>query len=222
MSDVSSSGIVTPGQLIGKGINYDINCFREGENIFSSVQGTVRDEGGNIKIIPASGIYVPKVDDLVIGVIIAVSNNNCNVDINSPYIANMPKEEVSINSRSREINLSKYFSAGDIVSVKIVYVDEINSSIVSGPRKLEDGFVMEIDPKRIPRVVGKKKSMLNLIRDKTGCSIVVGQNGRIWIKGRNTEIVVDIIKKIEAEALTHGLTNKIGEILNKRISDSGR
>lgn len=215
--NVSNKGIVLPGQLIGEGIYHDINCFKEGKDIFSYVQGTVRIEDSRIRVIPMSGVYIPKVDDLIIGVITGVSTGGCDVEINSPYIANMPKEEVLMNSRNRDINLSKYFSTGDIISAKIIHVDEVNSSVVSGPKKLDGGFIMEVDPKRIPRVIGKKKSMLNMIREKTGCTIVVGQNGRVWIKGRNTELVIDIIKKIEAEALTQGLTDKIGEILDREL-----
>lgn len=212
--NVSNRGIVLPGQLIGEGIYHDINCFKEGNAIFSSVQGMVRIEDSKIRVIPMSGVYIPKVDDLIIGVITGVSTGGCDVEINSPYIANMPKEEIS---RSREINLSSYFNIGEVISAKILHVDEVNSSVVSGPKKLEGGFIMEVDPKRIPRVIGKKKSMLNMIRDKTGCSIVVGQNGRVWIKGKRTELVIGIIKKIETEALTQGLTDKIGEILDREL-----
>ncbi len=222
MSNVSDREIVIPGQLIGENVHHDINCFREDKGIFSSVQGTLRIDKGKVNVIPASGAYIPKTDDLVIGVITEVSRGGCDVDINSPYTANMPREEILVNSMSRDINLRKYFNIGDVISTKIIYVDEVNSSILSGPRELKGGFVMEVDPKRIPRIVGKKKSMLNMIRDKTGCNIVVGQNGRIWIKGKNTELVINIIKKIEAEALTQGLTNKISEILDREISDLGR
>lgn len=213
--NVSNREVVIPGQLIGEGIHHDINCFREGSGIFSSVQGTLRIDDGKVRIIPASGAYIPKVDDLIIGVITDVSAGGCDVDINSPYMAKMPKEEILTNSNSRDIDISKYLNVGDVISAKVIHVNEVNSSVVSGPRRLDRGFIMEVDPKRIPRVVGKKKSMLNMIRDNTGCNVVVGQNGRIWIKGKKTELVIELIKKIEADALTRGLTNKIGEILSR-------
>ena len=48
--------------------------------------------------------------------------------------------------------------------------------------------------------------------------IIIGQNGRILINGKtreSEEIVVKVIKKIEAEAHTSGLTNRIQEFLKK-------
>jgi exosome complex component RRP4 len=67
----------------------------------------------------------------------------------------------------------------------------------------------------VPRVVGKKKSMLNIIRDHTQTKIVVGQNGWIWIKGDNTELAIKAIKKVEREAQSQGLTDRIIEMLEK-------
>lgn len=213
--NVSNRGVVLPGQLVGESIYHDINCFREDKGVFSSVYGTVRTRDDRVRIIPLGGIYLPNVDDLVIGVIIDASANGYGVEINSPYIANMPREESSIDQRKREIKSG--FNVGDIINAKIIHVNEVNSSILGGPRMLEDGIIIEIDPKRVSRVIGKKKSMLSMIRDKTGCSVIVGQNGRVWIKGKNTGLVMDIIKKIEDEALTQGLTDKISNILSKEL-----
>ena len=63
----------------------------------------------------------------------------------------------------------------------------------------------------MPRLIGKKGSMINMIKDKTGCKIVVGQNGLVWVKGKQEmeQIVKDTIKLIEKEAHTSGLTDRI-------------
>ena len=60
-------------------------------------------------------------------------------------------------------------------------------------------------------MIGKKGSMINMIKDKTNCKIVVGQNGLVWVKGDEDmeQLTKNIIHLIEAEAHTSGLTNKI-------------
>jgi len=74
---------------------------------------------------------------------------------------------------------------------------------------------INIDPKRVPRVIGKKRSMLDMIKEKTRSNIVVGQNGRIWIKGENVDFIVKVMRKIEAEAQTSGLTDRISGMLDE-------
>ena len=50
-----------------------------------------------------------------------------------------------------------------------------------------------------------------MIKDKTKCKIVVGQNGLVWVKGDEDmeQLTREIIHLIEVEAHTSGLTNKI-------------
>jgi exosome complex component RRP4 len=54
-----------------------------------------------------------------------------------------------------------------------------------------------------------------MIKDKTRCKIVVGQNGLVWVKGDNDmeQITKKVIHLIEAEAHTSGLTNRIRDKL---------
>ena len=92
----------------------------------------------------------------------------------------------------------------------------MKESYADGPRKLRDGRVLTVNAKKIPRIIGSKKSMLTLLRDKTGCRVVVGQNGIIWLDGpeENMELVVEAILKITRESHTKGLTDRISEYLD--------
>ena len=69
------------------------------------------------------------------------------------------------------------------------------------------------------RLIGKKGSMINMIKDKTNCKIIVGQNGLVWVKGEEDmeQLTKDIIHMIEAEAHTSGLTNKVKNKLSLAI-----
>ena len=58
-----------------------------------------------------------------------------------------------------------------------------------------------------------------MIKDKTNCKIIVGQNGLVWVKGEEDmeQLTKDIIHMIEAEAHTSGLTNKVKNKLSLAI-----
>ena len=56
--------------------------------------------------------------------------------------------------------------------------------------------------------------MINLIKEKTGCSITVGQNGWVWVKGENTDSEIkarDAINFIADKVYIQGLTEKMEE-----------
>jgi exosome complex component RRP4 len=60
--------------------------------------------------------------------------------------------------------------------------------------------------------------MVNLILKETGCRIIIGQNGWILIHGKTREqeeIVVKVVNKIDKEAHTTGLTNRIQEYIKQ-------
>ena len=216
MFNVKDRDFVFPGQLIGEKVYCSENCVMEEDKLSSSIQGMIRIKGNKARIIPSCGAYIPKRDDIVIGVVVEVLECGWLVDINSPYMSVMMGEEATKNVM--EDDLSKYYNIGDKISVKVIRVNEVYGFDIIRPRKLEDGIIINVNPKRIPRVVGKRRSMLEILRQKTGCNIVVGQNGRIWIKSDNHErvdLAIKAIKKIEREAQTSGLTNRIEKMLDK-------
>jgi len=213
MLSVKNNEFVIPGQLIGTKLKCDENCFYENGNVYSSVHGIVRIERDRVRVIPSSGSYIPKERDMVIGIVSDIHSRSWDININSAYPCRLRGEELTDDPLNDD--LSKYFSIGDTISAKISRVDEVKNCTVEGPWKLDGGLVIEINPKRIPRVVGKKRSMLNLIKSKTGSKILVGQNGRVWIKGGNVTLAITAIKKIEREAQTKGLTDRIANMLNK-------
>ena len=54
---------------------------------------------------------------------------------------------------------------------------------------------------------------LLLIKEKTGCQIVVGQNGIVWLKGDKEDLAIRAIQEIEENSHITGLTEKIKEML---------
>ncbi len=84
--------------------------------------------------------------------------------------------------------------------------------------KITRGQITEITPTKIPRLIGKKGSMITTIKKEVGCQILVGQNGLVLISGKSPEderLAIVAIRKIEEEAHTSGLTDRVAEMIRK-------
>ncbi|MBD3260900.1 MAG: RNA-binding protein [Candidatus Altiarchaeales archaeon] len=208
--------IVYPGQVLAEGSAPGPNCYKEGGKIISLVSGLANIGKDRVSVIPFKGKYTPKAGDHVIGVLVEDLGSVWLVDIQSPYMGIL-REERDSNRRGRDRRgRQPDLKVGGIVSTKIISVDEVKEPQLIRPWTLEDGYIIKVDPKKIPRVIGKNKSMLNIIKDKTKSNVVVGQNGLIWIKAGDTDLAVEAIRQIEAEAHTRGLTDRISEMLDNK------
>lgn len=78
--------------------------------------------------------------------------------------------------------------------------------------------MIKVNSNKVPRVIGKEGSMINLIKKETGCNITVGQNGLIWIKGDRIEdelFVKKAINFVTEKSFTHGLTEEMQKWFDK-------
>ena len=212
--------IVVPGDLLAiSSKRAGPGTYSQGGKIFASQLGIKSVRPDSISVVPLAGRYVPVTGDLVVGKIVDVGASNWLVDINSPYPSPLHVNEVPWRVEFGETR--KFMQVGDIVLLKIVAVDELKKISVSmqdhGLRKLTGGMVIEVSPSKVPRVIGKNGSMIQMLKNETACRIYVGQNGRIWIDGELDNIVraVQAIKMIEDEAHNLGLTEKVKEFLEK-------
>jgi exosome complex component RRP4 len=211
--------IVLPGTYIEerKGRKV-VNCYVEGEKVFSKVLGILKVSDDEISVVPLAGKYFPKVGDRIIGRIEEIEVSGWWVDINSPYKAFLPLgEAVEEFVDVRRVDLSRFYDIGDIIFCKITKVTKNKMIQVSMKdmlaRKLFGGITIKITPYKVARVIGKGGSMIELIKKKTGTEIYVGQNGIIWIKGDKKEKAIEAILTIEKEAHISGLTEKIAKML---------
>jgi exosome complex component RRP4 len=210
---VENKDLVIPGQILSDDEYYSgRGTFKENGKICSSLLGRVSLRNKKIRVIPLKSKYVPKKGDVVIGKINDVRFSMWDVDINSPYSGILPAFEV-FGREKKELN--KVYDVGDVLFLRVVEVDEIKKAKLGlkgrGMGKFKGGIIVDIAPTKVPRLIGKKGSMINMIKDKTKCKIVVGQNGLVWVKGNEDmeQLTREIIHLIEAEAHTSGLTNKI-------------
>jgi len=87
---------------------------------------------------------------------------------------------------------------------------------------LAEGMILDLSPAKIPRVIGRSGSMINMIKDKLRIEAVVAQNGRIWIRAPDTStlnLAIKAFKMIEVQAHTSKLTERIGAMLDQELAD---
>ncbi len=214
---VKEKDIAVPGEVIATGMNFlpGRGTYRKDDKIVAKQLGMVSVDGKVIKLTTLSGTYSPKVNDRVIGRVIDVLMSGWRIDINCPYSAVMPLKDATTAYIEKGADLTQYYALGDYLFGKISNVtsQKLIDLSMKGPglQKLKDGRIIKVNPQKVPRIIGKDGSMVTLIKQHTGCSIVVGQNGLVWLKGEPAKevLAVNAIRKIEAEAHLPGLTDRI-------------
>ncbi len=214
---VEDKEIVIPGDILAdEDYHAGRGTFKENSKITSSLVGLVAVRDKNISVIPLQSKYIPKRGDVVIGEITDIRFSMWNLDINSPYSGFLPASDV-FGKEKRD--LSKAFNVGDVLFLRVVDVDEVKKVKLGlkgrGLGKFRGGILINITPTKVPRLIGKKGSMINMIKDETNCEVTVGQNGVVWVKGKpDMERVAEkVINMIEEQAHTSGLTDRVRNML---------
>lgn len=217
---VKEKQLVTPGDLLAKGLDYlpGSGCYRVNNEIKSKLMGVVKLKERLLSITPLSGVYIPKPGDGIVGIIDDMQSTFWIVDINSPYDALLTlSEAVSEYVDINRTDISTYFDIGDVIYAKVFNVSKTKSVQLSmndyRAKKLRGGKIITITPSKVPRLIGREGSMIELIKQKTGCQIVVGQNGVIWLKGEKEALATKVVLMIEQNSHMEGLTDKITEFL---------
>lgn len=199
---MAESKIVMPGELLSEKPERISYAYVDRGKTYSTVVGLFS-EG---KLVPLEGPYEPLPDDLVVGIVSEVKFSGYSVDINTAYPAFLSSREI----RER-------YSMGDTIFARISLIDEVRSIELSDARKLPAGRLVKVSSVKIPRIIGKKNSMIDMLQSQTGCSIHAGRNGYIWVAGAgNATLAEKAIRMIEAQAHTHGLTDRVSAFLKSQ------
>ena len=217
--------IVIPSQFLGNTQQNKAGrgTFVEQGKIYSEILGILNKKSDFINVVPIKGRYDPIEGDFVIGVVEEAMASSWLVDINAPYPALLHVNEVPwmVDFGDTE----KYLNYGDALMAKVLSVDESKKvQITLNDRnlyKIKTGDIIDVEPSKVPRIIGKKGSMIDLLKKYTRCRIFVGQNGRIWIEGNDEDIarVYRMIEVIQSESLSFGLTNRIEELLKDESTE---
>ena len=224
MEDSKGAGerrLVITGELLGRG-RAGHGAFEDNGNVFSKFIGLAESRDDMHFVIPLSGVYNPKRGDGVIGRITEIVFQKWILDINSPYEATLPLSEgVEGFVDLTKADLTKYFDYGDVVFSEIMSVSKQKHVTMTMRnrkcRKLKGGRLIRVTPAKVPRIIGKGGSMVEMIKQMTGTQIVVGQNGVVWVRGENEDLAAEAVLTIEERSHMHGLTDYIKSLLEQRV-----
>ena len=214
---------VIPGEVIVSGpYRAEQNTVMEGDKILATTIGLSDIHEGSVKVIPLSGGYYPKDDDLVIGKIISHSAMSWEVDINSCYSGMLPATDVfGRDFSSSSDDLTSKLDKGDLIVTRIVNSDKTRDPLltISGRElgKIDSGELVYISPSKVARLIGKRGSMIQMIESGTNAQITIGQNGLVVVSCEDSDGLLKAIKAIdlvEEKAHVANLTDQISEMLN--------
>ncbi len=201
---------VIPGDVIARGNHrYGSYIEKRGDELVALRVGLAELSQEGVRLNPLTGPYIPRAEDQVIGKVVDINGFGWVVDINSCFDGFLPASFVFGREFSPATHdLSSKFSVGDVIGARIESFDRSRDPQLSirghGYGKISEGEIIKISPAKVPRLIGRRGSMINLISERTGCDVQVGQNGVVVVMGPPDGIAKasSVIKMIDRE--THG------------------
>lgn len=192
--------IVLPGEKIADEKLRVPNTYTDGNATYAAVVGTM-DENG--KYIALETPYFAHVGDVVVGMVVDVRHAGYEVDLNMPEGGFIPTRDIRID-----------LQLGDFVLCKIKSVNEVGDVDLGEVRRLPKGKIIRFPPAKVPRLIGRKSSMISLLKEYTGGEIMVGNNGFVWVSDKSDmPLILKAIERIKQKAHKSGLTDEIAEFL---------
>jgi len=238
----TSRELVVPGEVLtedtknflpGRGTIFN----KDRTKIISLNIGLKQINKNYINVIPLRGFYTPRPGDKIIALVTDKNPVKYRCDINAKDEGTLKPKNTIKRGKPRgfrggapgnQDNSTEKYDIGDILIVKVLSADRLNkpelTTVGKYLGKRRDGLVISIDPPKIPRVIGRSGSMIKMLKNLTKCNIFVTQNGRIWLKGEDIaheRLLIDAVRKIEKEAHTVGLTDRMSEYIENEKKKRG-
>ena len=219
---------VIPGEVVARGnLRADINVMRDGDRIVATRVGMAEVGHDVVRVIPLSGPYIPRIDDLVVAKIIDYSAFAWEADMNSCFFGILPAASVFGRDFSpAKDSLIDKLSVGDMIAAKVIAFDRTRDPLlsISGPGlgRIPRGQVVKISPAKVPRLIGKKGSMIKTIEAGTRSRMLVGQNGVVVIVGSTEDTLkaMDAINMVEQEAHSADLIERVQKMLGISVAEA--
>ena len=217
---------VIPGDVIAKGnLRYGSYIEKRGDEYIALRVGLAEVGMDGVKLNPLTGPYLPRTDDEVIGKVVDINGFGWVIDINSCFDGFLPASFVFGREFSPSTHdLSSKFRVGDIVGCRIESFERSRDPQLSirghGYGKVDSGEIIKMPPTKVPRLIGRRGAMINLISEKTGCDIRVGQNGVVVVNGSPEGVVraAKAIKIVDEETHAADLMTKVDTFLGGNAS----
>lgn len=216
---------VIPGDVITTGpFRPEQNVMLEGEKIIATAVGISEIYDDSVKVIPLTGKYLPKIDDLVIAKVNSHTSLSWELDINSCYVGFLPAQDVFGRDFSAHADeLASKLKTGDLVAARIANFDRTRDPLVTisdrDLGKIDSGILIEISPSKVPRLIGKRGSMIQMIEQATNAAVTIGQNGWVVVSCETPEGLLKAkiaIEMVNEKAHVANLTDQVKEMLDKK------
>jgi len=213
---------VIPGDVVTTGpFRPEQNVTLEGEKIISTAIGISEIYEDSVRVIPLTGKYIPKINDLVIGKVISHTSLSWELDINSCYVGFLPAQDVFGRDFSAHADeLATKLKSGDLVAARIANFDRTRDPLVTISDRdlgaIDSGDLVKISPSKVPRLIGKRGSMIQMIEMATNAAVTIGQNGWVVVSCETPEGLLKAKKAIEMineKAHVANLTDQVKEML---------
>ncbi|MDI1496120.1 MAG: exosome complex RNA-binding protein Rrp4 [Cenarchaeum symbiont of Oopsacas minuta] len=214
---------VLPGEVItSRPLRPEENVIFDGKNISSTIVGMSEIYDETVRVLPLTGMYFPKVDDMVVGKIVSHTSLSWEVDINSCYVGFLPASDIFGRDFTASADaLASKLIKGDMVAARIANFDRTRDPLITVSDrdlgKIDTGEIVRISSSKIPRLIGKRGSMIQMIEESTNSMITAGQNGWIIVDAKDADGLLKAkraIKMIDDNAHMQNLTDKIQSMLN--------
>jgi len=200
--------IVVPGDLITDQVKkLGQNVYFENNKIYSSIIGILSESNDFVSVIPLNGPYSPIVGD---GLVAVVKD-----EVLNGYILEYNSFDDSFLLKS---NIRKELSIGTVVFLRIKGLADNGSLEFDNINILPKGRVFQTSPVKIPRLIGKNESMLNLFKENLGGNIVIGKNGWIWYNAEDVSLAKRAFSLVVKNSQKSNLTNSVKEFFEKNKS----
>jgi len=215
---------VIPGDVITTSpLRLRENVTLDGKRIIATSIGLTNIYDDSVRVIPLSAVYLPKIDDIVIGKIKSIFGNSWFADINSCYEGMLLGQDVFGRGSSPTMSdMKSRLDIGDLICAKIANFDRSREPLISiadhNLGKIDSGELVKISPPKIPRLIGKHGSMIQTIESSTDTSITIGQNGLIVLKsesGSNLDKIIKVFKMLDSTTDDSNMDEKIQKILDE-------
>ncbi len=216
---------VIPGDVVTTGpFRPEQNVVLEGNRIISTTIGISEIYDDSVKVIPLTGKYIPKINDLVIGKVISHTSLSWELDINSCYVGFLPAQDVFGRDFSAHADeLTSKLKSGDLVAARIANFDRTRDPLVTisdrDLGKIDSGDLIKISPSKVPRLIGKRGTMIQTIEMTTNAAVTIGQNGWVVVSCETPEGLLKAKKAIQMvneKAHIANLTDQVKEMLESK------
>lgn len=180
--------LVSPGDVITRdaGFMRGHGTYMADEILYASVAGLVERVNKLISVTPLKTRYNGEIGDVVVGRVVEVQQKRWKVDTNSRLDSvlplssvNLPGGELRRRSAEDELSMRSYLREGDLISAEVQNIHNDGAlslhtrSLKYG--KLGQGVLLKVSPS----IVKRRKTHFHSL--PFGASIILGNNGFIWI-----------------------------------------